>query len=235
MLSAKGFRRPVIVLALAFLCSLPICASDDAAAHIGYYRDPAVHGDTIVFTSEGDLWTVSAHGGAAHRLTSAPGKEDRAAISPDGQTVAFRAQYEGPEEIYTMPLDGGLPQRQTWDGGAEPVGWTPDGRLMITTTRYATLPDASLVLIGSHGERESCPSPRARKPLTPPTARLSSSPASKTREATPNATRADSSSTSGAWTATAKLFLSRQTMPVPRTIPCSGMAASTSSPIAMAS
>ena len=157
MFSAKGFRCPAIVLALASLCSLPICASDDAAAHIGYYRDPAVHGDTIVFTSEGDLWTVSVHGGAAHRLTSAPGKEDMATISPDGLTVAFRAQYEGPEEIYTMPIAGGLPQRQTWDGGAEPVGWAPDGRLIITTTRYATLPDPSLVLIGSHGEREQLP------------------------------------------------------------------------------
>ena len=43
--------------------------------HKGYYRDPAVHGDTIVFTSEGDLWTVSVHGGAAQRLTTAPGTE----------------------------------------------------------------------------------------------------------------------------------------------------------------
>jgi tricorn protease len=157
MFSAKGFRRSAIILALGSLCSLPIFASGDAAAHIGYYRAPAVHGDTIVFTSEGDLWTVSVHGGAAHRLTSAPGKEDMATISPDGLTVAFRAQYEGPEEIYTMPIAGGLPQRQTWDGGAEPVGWAPDGRLIITTVRYATLPDPSLVLIGSHGEREQLP------------------------------------------------------------------------------
>ena len=43
----------------------------------GYYRDPAVHGDTIVFTSEGDLWTVSVKGGAAQRLTTAPGVEHK--------------------------------------------------------------------------------------------------------------------------------------------------------------
>jgi tricorn protease len=138
-------------------CSVAAYGADNDGQRPGYYRDPAVHGDTLIFTSEGDLWTVSVHGGAAHRLTSAPGKETMATISPDGQTVAFLAEYEGPAEVYTMPVGGGVPQRQTWDGEAKPVGWKPDGQLLIETLRYATLPDPSLVLIGSHGERERLP------------------------------------------------------------------------------
>src|ERR1700683_3245236 len=99
MFSIKVFRRPAIVLALGSLCSLSIGASDDAAAHSGYYREPALHGDTLIFTAEGDLWSVSVQGGAAHRLTSAPGREGMAKLSPDGQTVAFYAAYEGPGEV----------------------------------------------------------------------------------------------------------------------------------------
>jgi tricorn protease len=132
-------------------------AVGQAPTHGGYYRDPAVHGDTVIFTSEGDLWSVSVKGGAAHRLTSNSGVESMATISPDGTTVAFHAQYEGPGEVYTIPIDGGMPQRQTWDGGAEPEGWTPDGRLIVSTPRYSGLPDAKLVLIGKQGEREMVP------------------------------------------------------------------------------
>ena len=120
----------------------------------GYYRWPAIHGDTIVFTAEGDLWVVSAKGGAARRLTSNPGQEGLAAISPDGQTVAFSAQYEGPVDVYTMPVDGGLPERRTWDGNALVAGWTPDGRVLVRTGRYSTLPDPKLVAIDSSGRRE---------------------------------------------------------------------------------
>ena len=146
-----------MVVAFGSVCVPGLHASDDGAGRAGYYRDPALHGDTLIFTSEGDLWTVTVHGGTAHRLTSAPGQERAARISPDGKTVAFFANYEGPGEVYTMPVEGGVPQRQSWDGGAEPAGWSPDGRLLIETRRYTTLPDASLVLIGSHGDREMVP------------------------------------------------------------------------------
>ncbi|MCK7481900.1 MAG: hypothetical protein M0C28_35550 [Candidatus Moduliflexus flocculans] len=87
-----------------------------AAGRTGYYRFPAIHGDTVVFTSEGDLWTVDVRGGTARRLTSHSGIEAYPAISPDGQTLAFSAQYEGPTEVYTMPLAGGLPARRTFAG-----------------------------------------------------------------------------------------------------------------------
>jgi len=157
MFSVPGIRCGAMAVALCSLGSLPLHAADNAAGRSGYYRDPALHGSTLIFTSEGDLWTVSVDGGAAHRLTSAAGKENMATIAPDGKTVAFYAEYEGPGEVYTMPVGGGIPQRQTWDSGANPVGWNPVGRLIIETRRYATLPDPSLVLIGSHGEREMLP------------------------------------------------------------------------------
>ncbi len=144
-----------------FAIFLPICASVIASGqeqqHRGYYRFPAIHGETIVFASEGDLWSVPVQGGAARRLTSNPGAEAMATISPDGQTVAFAAQYEGPTEVYTIPVNGGLPQRRTWDGDALPQAWTPDGRLAVSTYRYSTLPNPKLVLIDNRGQREIVP------------------------------------------------------------------------------
>jgi tricorn protease len=119
-----------------------------AAGPLGYYRSPTIHGDTIVFTAEGDLWTVPAGGGVARRLTSHAATEAAAAISPDGKTVAFSASYEGSFEVYTMPLEGGLPARRTWDGqGSFVTGWTPDGRVMYATDRYSGLPDEQTAVL----------------------------------------------------------------------------------------
>jgi len=117
-----------------------------AEPSLGYYRYPALHGDVIVFAAEGDLWRVSRTGGVATRLTSHPGDESSPAISPDGTTLAFSAAYEGPKEVYTMPLAGGPPVRRTFDGGgATVVGFAPDGALLYTTWRFSTLPDSELV------------------------------------------------------------------------------------------
>src|SRR5579872_6095119 len=124
----------------------------------GYYRFPAIHGDQILFTAEGDLWQVGIAGGAARRLTTHPGEETRAAFSPDGTTIAFSADYEGPTEVYTMPASGGLPARQTFDGGnALVAGWTPDGKILYTTRRYATLPNAQLATINAEHHIELVP------------------------------------------------------------------------------
>jgi tricorn protease len=146
-----------VVLAGGLTGLLAAQGGDGAAGRKGYYGDPAVHGEMVIFTSEGDLWTVGVQGGVAHRLTSNPGTERMATISPDGRTVAFYAEYEGPGEVYTIPLAGGVPTRRTWDGGASPAGWAPDGRLVVRTGRHATLPDDQLELLGAHGEREMVP------------------------------------------------------------------------------
>jgi tricorn protease len=101
-----------------------------------------------VFTAEGDLWQVGINGGTAQRLTTHPAEESRPAISPDGKTIAFSASYEGPTEVYTLPLDGGMPVRQTFEGAnALVVGWTPSGEVLYTTRRFATLPNPQLARV----------------------------------------------------------------------------------------
>lgn len=154
-----SFNKMISALAAAAACCAASTAfsAADTAGRSGYYRYPAVHGDTVVFTSEGDLWSVGIHGGAARRLTSDSGVESMALISTDGLTVAFVGQYEGPSDVYIVPLAGGIPQRRTWSGDAVPAAWAPDGRLLVSTNRYSTLPDPKLVLLDDRGGREVVP------------------------------------------------------------------------------
>ena len=134
-------RLPIaLTLIFAFV---PMAAQSPAPR--GYYRFPSIHGDTLVFTAEGDLWVVGTQGGRAQRLTSNPGLETNAAISPDGRTVAFTGTYEGPADVYTMPIAGGLPTRRTSTGNTTVVGWTPDGAILYATRNFSTLPNTQLV------------------------------------------------------------------------------------------
>ncbi|MDY7110617.1 MAG: S41 family peptidase [Planctomycetota bacterium] len=122
--------------------------STTGQAHVGYYRYPALHEDTLVFAAEGDLWVVSVEGGAARRLTTHGEEETHPAISPDGSLVAFCAGYEGPTEIYTIPLEGGVPVRRTYGTRRAAVaGWTPEGEILYTSRHHATLPNSQLFAI----------------------------------------------------------------------------------------
>jgi tricorn protease len=77
-------------------------------------RFPAVHGNQIVFTYAGDLYSVPAAGGVARKLTNDVGFEMFAHFSPDGKQLAFTAQYDGNTEVYLMPAEGGVPKRLTY-------------------------------------------------------------------------------------------------------------------------
>ena len=135
-------RRALAVAAVLLFSS----AAWSQQGRQGYYRYPTLHGDTLVFAAEGDLWQVAATGGLAQRLTTHAAEESHPTISPDGRTLAYRGNYEGVAEVYTMPLAGGLPRRQTYEADAStPIGWTPSGELVYTTASYSTLPTRQLV------------------------------------------------------------------------------------------
>ncbi len=134
---------------------LPIMPALEAQHVEGYYRFPTLHGSTIIFCAEGDLWSVSLHGGFALRLTTHAEEERFPAISPDGSTIAFTASYEGPSEVYTMPITGGLPTRWTYESDFSMVnGWTSDGEIIYDTRAYSTLPDRQLVMIDMQSKKK---------------------------------------------------------------------------------
>lgn len=77
-------------------------------------RFPAIHGEQVVFSYAGDLYTVSIDGGIARRLTSDEnGYEIFPRFSPDGNQIAFTGQYDGNTEVFLIPSKGGVPKRLT--------------------------------------------------------------------------------------------------------------------------
>ncbi len=103
----------------------------------GYYRYPTVHGDTIVFVSEDDLWTVAATGGVARRLTAGLGTISHPFFSPDGSLLAFTGREEGHNEVYLMAAEGGPVSRLTYLGvTSNVIGWTPDGKSVLFSSDH---------------------------------------------------------------------------------------------------
>lgn len=94
--------------------------------------NPAVHGDSIAFTYDNDLWLVARDGGSARRLTQAPGREFVPRFSPDGRWLAFSAEYGDNVDVYVMPAGGGEAKRLTWHPGNDIVrGFTPAGEVLF--------------------------------------------------------------------------------------------------------
>ena len=133
-----------LLVGLAFAAVAPLAS----AQANGFYRFPALRGQQVWFTAEGDLWRTDIAGGTAQRVTTHPGSESRAELSPDGRSVAFVGAYEGPSEAYVMPVGGGVPKRLTWDGqGVLVWGWTPAGEVLVAAPSLNGQPERQLYAI----------------------------------------------------------------------------------------
>ena len=99
-------------------------------------RQPTISDSEIVFVYANDLWKTSINGGNAIRLTSNEGYESLPHFSPDGQQIAFTAEYDGNTDVYVIPEAGGEPVRLTWHPGGDFVqGWTPEGNILFRSGR----------------------------------------------------------------------------------------------------
>jgi tricorn protease len=99
-----------------------------AAAETRLLRYPDIHKDKIVFCYGGDIYTAFVTGENVKRLTSFPGEELLPKFSPDGERIAFTAEFEGGKDVYVMSAHGGKPTRLTYHPADEyMVDWTPDG------------------------------------------------------------------------------------------------------------
>ena len=105
---------------------------------------------------EYDIFTANADGSDLRRLTSTPGYDAEATISPDGSRIVFTSMRDGDIELYTMDADGRNVRRLTheegYDGGAF---FSPDGQRIVYRAHhpadsagladYRSLRDAGLV------------------------------------------------------------------------------------------
>ena len=150
-------------LVLLALLAVLFCAGS-LAAQTKLLRFPDVHGDKVVFTYGGDLWLASTSGGPATRLTAHPGLEVFAKFSPDGKWIAFTGQYDGDEQVYVIPVTGGVPKQLTfypargpltprWGYDNQVYGWTPDGKSVVFRSgrEYFDLGDSRLYTISVSG------------------------------------------------------------------------------------
>jgi tricorn protease len=151
-----------------------LCLFAAVSAQTKLLRFPDVLGDRVVFTYGGDLWTASVGGGSAARLTAHPGVETYAKFSPDGKWIAFTGQYDGDEQVYVIPSNGGEPKQLTfypsrgplaprWGYDNQVSGWTKDGRVMFRSERDSwSLPIARLYTVSPNGgPAEPLPMPEA--------------------------------------------------------------------------
>jgi tricorn protease len=121
----------------------------------GYYRFPTIHGDTVAFTCEDDLWAVSVEGGYARRLTTSLSDVITPHFSTDGQWIAFVAKDEGHPEVYVMPAEGGEPRRLTYQAASARAGGRLDARRQVGHLRqYRRVPAArNLAVARATGRR----------------------------------------------------------------------------------
>ena len=103
-------KKLLAVLISVLIFQMLIYAQEEARL----MRFPAIHGDQVVFSYAGDIYTVSKTGGIARKLTNDDGYEMFARFSPDGKSIAFTGQYDGNTEVYLMPAQGGIPERLTY-------------------------------------------------------------------------------------------------------------------------
>lgn len=164
-------RRLFYGALVAAVLTIPISAS----AQTKLLRFPDIHGDRVVFTYGGDLWTASASGGTATRLTAHPGVEVFGKFSPDGKWIAFTGQYDGDEQVYVIPATGGEPKQLTfypargpltprWGYDNQVYGWTNDGKSVVFKSLRDswTLPVARLYTVPvTGGPATALPMPEA--------------------------------------------------------------------------
>ena len=128
----KRLRVALVLVALLAVTAVVAAgpAVDESPGYVMRYADIG-HG-RIIFTYEDDLWLVPDTGGEARRITSNPGLELDAKISPDGTMVAFTGNYDGGMDVYVMDIEGGVPRRLTYHPAMDLVAdWCPDGKGVV--------------------------------------------------------------------------------------------------------
>jgi len=114
------------------LLILPLISFSQISKDTKLLSQPAISANHIAFIYAEDLWVANKDGSNPIRLTIDEGRESGPIFSPDGTTIAFNAQYDGNTDVYTIPVNGGIPTRLTWHPSGDFVNdFSPNGKDVI--------------------------------------------------------------------------------------------------------
>ena len=147
-----------------------------AGLQIDYNASFSFDGQWVVFTSErqgsADIFRVRTNGLAVERLTDDAAYDDQAALSPDGQSLAFVSTRDaGTTDIYVLDMETRKVRNLTHSpGGDFRPSWSPDGRTIAFSSdrgttfqpakgRWEHVHAASVYVVGvdGHGLRKISP------------------------------------------------------------------------------
>ena len=137
-------------------CVVPLNA-DNVPTRPGYYRFPAIHGDTIIFTAEGDLWSVSIKAATRAASPPTPARNSTPRSPRTEKPSPSPPTTKAPPTSTPCPSTAACPSAAPGTPARVVAGWTPDGRVLYRTRRYSTLPDPKLVAVDTDGRREVFP------------------------------------------------------------------------------
>jgi tricorn protease len=115
-----------------FVISLLLLSNVYSQINAKLIRYMDVSDSQITFVYGGDIWIMPKTGGTAMQVTHSPGEESWPRFSPDGQSIAYSASYDGNVDIYIIPVLGGIPKRLTYHSHFDRmVDWHPDGQKIL--------------------------------------------------------------------------------------------------------
>ena len=125
------YARTILIVGGLIFCAAAVDAQIDARL----LRQPDVSATQITFVYGGDIWIVAKEGGVAQRLSTPAGEESFPRFSPDGTLIGFTGNYDGNEDIFVIPVGGGVPTRVTHHPDQDRMlGWYPDGESILFAT-----------------------------------------------------------------------------------------------------
>lgn len=131
------------------MISISISYNSSADNSATFPRHPTVSpdGSQVAFSYAGDIWSVSVKNSEARRITTNQNYEYNPHWSPDGNWIAFNADWSGDEDVYLVSSSGGQTIRLTWfDTKNHICDWTPDSKSIIFSSRRdLRYPDFSMI------------------------------------------------------------------------------------------
>ncbi len=146
---------PRLIVILLFASALAIFApgvnadDDGRLAMFGAAISP--DGNQIAFSWVGDIWVADIDTGGCSRVTDHVAQDWHPVWFPDGSKIAFTSNRDGNDDIYSVPVAGGVATRHTWYGNYDvALDVSPDGETILMRS-YRRLYSSDLFEVDIHG------------------------------------------------------------------------------------